>query len=463
MKRLFILISLCLLFTCGFSQVKIGDNAINPDGSAMLEVESTNRGLLPPRMTITQRDLIVNPATGLIIYCIDCCSAGGELQIFNGIEWTNVSGETACIATPSVQNPLINKKNIGIWYFGAVAGLDFNTAGPPVPLTDGKMVATEGVGTISDDNGNLLFYTNGLKVWNRNHAEMATGLLGSALTSTTQDGTIVKKPGSTSIYYIFTADNQGQINGLRYSEVDMTLNGGLGGVVAATKNTLLYTPSCETITAVSHATENAIWVITHKYPGTEFATFKITTSGINTTPIIQNIGMNITSVNDGTGQSRISHDGNRYAVARRFANRVELYDFDRATGNLSNLITITFGPLSVYGVEFSPNNELLYVSIANTFAFSFSEVHQYNLLAGNEAAINASNTLLNTQPSLFSFGMELGCDGKIYIAKFGQNFLDVINDPNVLGTGANYVRAQQLLAGRICRLSLPQFLRPVAP
>jgi len=235
MKRLFLLTAMlcCIVFTCGFSQVKIGDNATTPDGSALLEVEATNRGFLPPRMTESERDLIANPATGLVIYCTNCCAAGGELQVYDGTKWTNAIMETACFPAH------ITKKNTANWFFGSFAGLDFNS-GSPVPLIGGQHIALEGGSTISDDNGNLLFYTDGSTVWNKNHGIMETGLLGSSKNTSTQDGLIVKNPGSTTHYYIFTLDHfdVGVLNnGLRYSEVDMSLNGGLGGVVPATKNT----------------------------------------------------------------------------------------------------------------------------------------------------------------------------------------------------------------------------------
>jgi uncharacterized protein (TIGR02145 family) len=66
--------------------VGIGTNS--PDSSAKLEVASTNMGFLPPRMTCAQRNAIVNPAVGLIIYCTDCAS--GEMQCFNGTNWMNM-------------------------------------------------------------------------------------------------------------------------------------------------------------------------------------------------------------------------------------------------------------------------------------------------------------------------------------------------------------------------------------
>ena len=55
-----------------------------------------------------------------------------------------------------------------IWYFGTNAGLDFNS-GSPVMLSDGMLDTFEGCATISDNNGDLLFYTDGMLVYNKNH------------------------------------------------------------------------------------------------------------------------------------------------------------------------------------------------------------------------------------------------------------------------------------------------------
>lgn len=71
-----------------FSQVLISESEGSPDSSAMLEVRSTSKGLLPPRMTANQRDLINNPTPGLIIYCTDC----KEMQMYNDTAWTNMIG-----------------------------------------------------------------------------------------------------------------------------------------------------------------------------------------------------------------------------------------------------------------------------------------------------------------------------------------------------------------------------------
>ncbi|MHC1776312.1 MAG: DUF1566 domain-containing protein [Lentimicrobium sp.] len=88
------LIFLMLLTTTLKAQVAINNDGSNPDNSAMLDVSSTSRGFLPPRMTYLDRFLINNPVAGLIIWCNDC-GPNGELQVFNGIAWTNMTGGAA--------------------------------------------------------------------------------------------------------------------------------------------------------------------------------------------------------------------------------------------------------------------------------------------------------------------------------------------------------------------------------
>jgi len=76
------------------ASTKVGIGTTSPDASAALDITSTTRGFLPPRMTLAQRDAIVSPAAGLIVWCSNC-NVAGELQLFNGTTWTNISGGTA--------------------------------------------------------------------------------------------------------------------------------------------------------------------------------------------------------------------------------------------------------------------------------------------------------------------------------------------------------------------------------
>src|SRR6266487_6065397 len=90
-----------------------------------------------------------------------------------------------------------------IWYFGYNAGLDFNYGSPPKVLTDGQVHAYEGCATISTKFGKLLFYTDGITVWDRTHQAMPNGkgLLGN--NSSTQSGIIVPYPGNANLYFLF--------------------------------------------------------------------------------------------------------------------------------------------------------------------------------------------------------------------------------------------------------------------
>jgi uncharacterized protein (TIGR02145 family) len=93
MKTITLLLTAILtIATCSLTaQVAVTTDGSSADGSAMLEVKSTEKGFLPPRMTEAQRDAISNPGLGLMIYCIDC----QEVQLFNGIAWQNMMGGDA--------------------------------------------------------------------------------------------------------------------------------------------------------------------------------------------------------------------------------------------------------------------------------------------------------------------------------------------------------------------------------
>lgn len=74
----------------------VGVGTLTPATSAKLEVASTTQGFLPPRMTFAQRNAIVSPVAGLVIWCSNC-GTKGELQVHNGTEWTNMTGGTAAV------------------------------------------------------------------------------------------------------------------------------------------------------------------------------------------------------------------------------------------------------------------------------------------------------------------------------------------------------------------------------
>lgn len=81
---------------------KVGTNPTIIASSAVVEIESTTKGFLPPRMNFLQRNAIASPVTGLIVYCTDC-GGNGELEIYNGFAWANITGNAA--APPAANVP----------------------------------------------------------------------------------------------------------------------------------------------------------------------------------------------------------------------------------------------------------------------------------------------------------------------------------------------------------------------
>ncbi|QIH37318.1 T9SS type B sorting domain-containing protein [Flavobacterium sp. Sr18] len=342
-----------------------------------------------------------------------------------------------------------SQQETSVWYFGKNAGLKFQADGSVAALTDGQLDTNEGCATLADSNGNLLFYTDGTTVYNKNHQVMqnGTGLMGNW--SSTQSATIVPKPGSTNLYYVFTLDYEVHPNGFRYSIVDSSLNGGLGAVTSE-KNVLIYTPSDEKLSIVKHANNTDYWVVTHGWNSNTFYSYLLTSSGLSATPVSSDAGMVVSGSTDNVwGYMKIAPDGSKLAICHAIKN-CELLDFDNATGLVSNPIVLRTGD-GMYGVEFSPNSEILYLSVTNPSPY---KVIQYDLTSSDIVG-SAFTTLI---PSIFPCALQLGPNGKIYIAEYGKQKLGVINNPNSLGAACDLQMNAVDLAGRICGMGLPPFV-----
>jgi hypothetical protein len=215
------------------------------------------------------------------------------------------------------------------WYFGNYAGLDFTTD-PPTVLTNNTLLIPEGGASIADTSANLLFYTDAQSIRNKNHAVMSNGagLLGNH--SSTQSSLIIRQPGSYRYYYVFTLDNVGDKDGLRYSIVDLSLSGGTGSVTV--KNILLHTPTCEKITGTLHCNGTDVWIVTHDFNSRNFRSHLLTTTGFNTVAVTSSVGT-LYSSSDYYGSIKISPNGKKLGSSVYNSNSVfELYDFDNSTG-----------------------------------------------------------------------------------------------------------------------------------
>ncbi len=104
MKRNIVL-SLLIGIITHLNAQNVGIGTLNPEMSAQLDITSSNKGFLPPRMKQFERNSINNPAPGLIIWCSNC-GLHGELQVYNGSNWTNACGGSPATAQYEIGDTL---------------------------------------------------------------------------------------------------------------------------------------------------------------------------------------------------------------------------------------------------------------------------------------------------------------------------------------------------------------------
>ncbi len=371
------------------------------------------------------------------------------------------------------------QKQADNWYFGRNAGISFNS-GSPVALTDGRLNTLEGCSSISDFDGNLLFYTDGSTIWNADQAVMQNGTDLNGDFSSTSSGLIVPQPNNPGIYFVFTVDEPHHDNadddpgtfdgdrvndGLNYSIVDMTQDGGLGAVT--TKNVPLITydisnplaallKCSEKLTAVRADDCDSFWLITH-FVDTFYA-FKVDSTGVvlqntgpNQSPVISKVGLEVPLSGyrrNALGYMKASPDGTKLGVchfgtietgeAPAFVDgdgAIALYDFDDATGIVSNE-TLLRDSGSPYGIEFSNKGTKMYATYGEGInGGGTNYLVQYDMQSTD---IAASESIID-QSEVFSAGaLQLGPDGKIYraLVEFtsgggfaNDDHLGVINNP----------------------------------
>ncbi len=373
------------------------------------------------------------------------------------------------------------QKQGNTWYFGDLAGVDFST-GSPIALTNGQLTMpagenhSEGTSAISDSSGSILFYSDGMTVWNKNHQIMqnGSGILGNF--SSTQSSIIVPNPANLNrYYYLFSVSSGfccgGNISdGLRYSKVDMCLDNSRGAIIATEKNIKLVDTVAEKIAVTRHANGTDYWILTHRSNSNEFWALQLNANGIIDT-VITAIGSSHSGNIAGTqGQLKFSPNGQRIALAASNGlNLLEIFNFDNTTGIVSNFLSLNKpnnNQASIYGVEFSSDNSKLYASGVSASGLMYAFLAQYDLSAGGGSlpAINASMTEIyhNTTGYIAGKGLQIGPDNKIYWISLNINnphgTLAVVNNPNVLGMGCNYQDQIISLGGRQGSYSLPSFI-----
>lgn len=351
------------------------------------------------------------------------------------------------------------------WHFGRGAAIQFNDGNAPQVLTESSIQAFEGVACISDHNtGRVLFYTNGMKIWDSTHAVMQNGHGLQGDTATVQSSIIVPAPCDTNLYYVFTnhcvacgptSSPLDHNKGIAYSKVDMRMNGGRGAVVE--KNVQLIDQATERLAVTMHENGRDYWVITQDLVSYAIHSYPLTCAGIGS-PIISPADDHLPSNSQykdrfgDVGAIQISPNGKRLALSSlgSVVHFLDVYKYDPGTGIAS--AWLSFPEIFTYQTEFSPDGSKLY-----WIGWSDSRIHQIDLTLGSRSAILASDTRYGKfRP--FASSLQLGPDGKIYFSARDDTALSVVHNPNAKGSDVQVEMLSVSLGGKTAMYGLPNLI-----
>ena len=328
-----------------------------------------------------------------------------------------------------------------VWHFGEGFVVDFNSGAPEV-LAPSPMETFEGSATICTEEGELLFFSNGGgrlvdilqetgKIWNADYEVMydMLGTEGGGF-SAGQSCVIVPRPASLNRHYLFTMEesefdidgtlpDQTQGRGLSYFEIDMSLNGGLGGVSVADQR--LFVPSYEALAAIEHANEEDYWVIIDNAdnPEREFVVFLATADSIQLSG-----SYTFPSPDDAISIIKISPIKNRIIVGG--SNQISIYDFDPATGIISAETNVSWESYA-FG-DFSPSGRYFY-GMGSNFSGGMNTISRIDLTAASPSLEEVAMVENGISMGLFSAYWQLAPDGNIYY-RAGGPFLGVVQCPD---------------------------------
>jgi gliding motility-associated-like protein len=350
--------------------------------------------------------------------------------------------------------------------------LNFSGGGEPSVIQPAQPLGYQSSTCISDKNGQLLFYHDGLYVRNRQQQLMPycfndgiyyQQLFSASAGLSVQGNIIVPWPGNDSLYIIFHIFHQSLNNKaspLLYSVINVKHNSGLGDVVQP-NILLLNTDATIKLSAVLHCNKKDVWVVGHLKNSDKYFAYLVTAAGISPTPVYSNCnfipgGIDVTGFdNSHYGTMKISPQGDKLAAAHMGRDFIELCDFNNQTGVVSNPKQLKMKPAhayydislsgsGIYCVEFSPSGHYLYANgIYNSYwpplnsDRAVGRIVQFDASQPTEATIQSSMYLVDT---IFIGGynsMQLANNGKIYLNSSGSAF-SCITNPEATGIGCNF-------------------------
>lgn len=355
-------------------------------------------------------------------------------------------------------NSYSQHKEANIWYFGDRGRLDFNSGEPVVPPYSyaSPYGGFQGNAVQCDTSGNLLFYSEGYHIYNREHDIMLNGeeLAGGDRTSS-QRVLIVQQPGHDNIYYVFIVgrgtDSSTGLSGLWYNIVDMEKDGNLGKVIQKDVFIPAAHDAKNMLFSLKHKNQHDIFIITHKAAEKKYATFLLTNNGFNTTPVLSE-SQNNNNFSHSIGQYiKVSYN-KKYLFHSDIDDTpgfIEICKFDDETGSIEYMYTeYKMNPQgeNIYpsGIEFSPDSKYAYIAFHNRN--DHVDIYQYDMQYVENAGqfTNSAVPISIDGPGL---GLQLATDGKIYCSYDTDNgipgiwhyqYVSVIHKPWVRGAACNF-------------------------
>jgi uncharacterized protein (TIGR02145 family) len=366
-----------------------------------------------------------------------------------------------------IQNLTFSQGEWNNWYFGVNAAMTFNS-GVPLGLTGSPMVQSSSTTsiTVSDSSGNLLFFSNGMKVFNRNYTVMPNSNFLFGGSGSGQNIVAIPKINDPGKYFLFTVGSDADpppLRGCYYSLLDMQLDGGLGDIVSEMKNIPLHDgdSAVNMITAVRSSNNKDAWVVVLRSgKPKKYLAYHVTQSGIDTVPVISNTALRrqLGNLVYASRTLRISQNGHNMACTDSVT---EISYFNDTTGAVSPRFTIpymVYGSYPIDNIEFSPKARFLYTS--STFSYySTLLLFQFDCNAIDSAQFMQSMQIVGS--GAIPGTMHLGPDFKIYVGSRSASVdsLSVINNPDIQGIGCNLQNNAVALLGNWNGGSIPQFLQ----
>lgn len=349
-----------------------------------------------------------------------------------------------------------------IWVFGSPQwnsdfNLDFRAGLYHLDSVNRNMSLRLANSSICDQDGTLLFYTNGVYVADvlndtmQNGSGLNAGVFASGWASLglplVQPVVTLNDPANDHEFYLIhlTIDSHylATSERLMFTKVDMDLAGGLGAVT--TKNQAIFQDTLipGDLQAVKHGNGRDWWVVSHQNHSDLFHLILITPFGI-LGPYDQHIG----TINDWGWQAKFSPDGSKYATYEN-NNGLQLLEFDRCSGVFFNARSHIFlnDTIGAGGVSFSPDSKLLYIS-CNDYLVQLN-TDSLSLKAGMDTVAVWDGFISNGLKAGFGLS-ELGPDDKIYIVpSYGAQTFHVVESPNYLGVNCNVLQHAILTPGAV--------------